>query len=331
MARRLLLIAPSNIGDAILASDVLALLRAQYPEAHLTVVAGTRAQALWQQDPRIQTLVDLGAYDSGLGRLRLAWALWRYQPQVVVDLRHTMYPLLLKPLTAWRYLRQPPRRVTHMRARHLWALECQAPATAPAVRAWQESAAPQAVLWHAPKDAAQIDTLWRRWQLEASRPVVVICPGARSHIKRWTAEGFAQVADRLIEEAQAQIVFSGEPDEDPIVQEILGRMRSPAHSAVGLTTVRQVAVLMQRAQAVLTNDSASLHLASAVGVPTAALFGPTDAVKYGPTAPRHALLRRPLFCAPCETALCRFNHECMRFLSAEEVYQAVRHLLRGAS
>jgi ADP-heptose:LPS heptosyltransferase len=316
---RLLLIGPSNIGDAILASDVLAALRQRYPEGHLTLVVGTRAQALFAGDPRIQTLVDMGRYDGGLGRMKLAWELWRYQPQVVVDLRQTAYPLLLKPLAAWRYLLRPPRTLRHMRARHLWTLRMHAPATA------STSAADG--LWPGPKDAAQIDALWRRWKLDERQPVVVICPGARSHIKRWTVEGFARVADRLIGEAQAQVVFSGEPEEEPIIQEILSRMQQRAHSAVGLTTIRQVARLMQRARVVITNDSASLHLASAMRTPTVALFGPTDALKYGPSAPRSRVLQRRLFCAPCEQALCRFNHECMRFVAPDDVYEAAAALL----
>ena len=127
LSQRVLIIGPSNIGDAILASDVIATVRARYPNAHLTLVVGERAHTLFAGDPRIQTLVDADAFDSAVGRLKLAISLWRYQPHVVVDLRHTAYPLLLKPLTAWRYLRQAPKTIMHMRDRHLWKLRVQAP------------------------------------------------------------------------------------------------------------------------------------------------------------------------------------------------------------
>ena len=177
------------------------------------------------------------------------------------------------------------------------------------------------------KDQAHVQTLCRRWQLTDGQPLVVICPGARSHIKRWTVEGFAQVADRLIREQRAQVVFSGEPDEEEVVDAIRRSMRSKAHSAVGLITVRQLSVLMRRAQLAITNDSASLHMASICAVPTVAIFGPTDDTKYGPTSPHHRVIRRRLFCAPCEQPLCRFSHECMRFVSAEEVFRAAEELL----
>ena len=326
LRQRALIIGPSNIGDAVLASDVVAAVHHRFSEAHLTLVVGARARRLFVEDPRVDTLVDADAFTSLGGRLKLALALWRYQPHIVVDLRHTAYPLLLAPLRVWRYLRQPPRTIRHMRERQLWKLRVQVPALA-AASPQREGSSGLEPLWIGAKDAGQIDTLWRRWGLEGARRLVVICPGARSHIKRWAAEGFARVADRLIEEAGAQIVFSGEPEEESVVQEVLGCMRYRACSDVGLTTVRQLGELMRRAQLVITNDSASLHVASALRVPTVAIFGPTDEAKYGPTSARRRVIRRRLFCAPCERSLCRFNHECMRFISSGEVYEAARHLL----
>ena len=320
LSRRILIIGPSNIGDAILMSPVVEVVHRSDPAAHVTLVVGERAAALFQDDPRVHALVETNRFDSPLGRLRLALALWRYHPQVVIDLRHTLYPLLLKPLTCWRYLSGSPRAASHMRERHLWTLRLHAPQIA-------ASDGIEGSVWLSPRDLSHADHLWKRWRLEQGKPLVIICPGARSHIKRWTAEGFARVAERLMAEAGAQVVFSGEPDEEPVIEEVLQRMDRRAHSAVGLTTIRQLGALMSRAQLVITNDSASLHLASALRVPTVALFGPTDAAKYGPTAPRSRALRRRLFCAPCERPLCRFQHECMRFISPEEVFRAAEELL----
>ena len=321
--QRILIIGPSNIGDAILASDVIRALVSTFPSAHVTLVVGARAKALFVEDPRIHSLVDADAFNTLAGRLTLAHALWRYHPHLVVDLRHTLYPILLKPLHAWRYLRQPPRTLRHMRERQVWKLRAQIPS----IRIAEAPGDHAGSLWLGAKDRAHIDGLWRRWDLDQTRRLVVICPGARSHIKRWTTEGVAEVADRLIAKDRATVVFSGEPDEEPVIEEIRGLMDQTAHSAVGITTIRQAAALMQRAQLVITNDSASLHLASALRIPTIAIFGPTDETKYGPTAPQQRVIRRRLFCTPCEQALCRFNHECMRFISANEVYQAAVELL----
>lgn len=327
MNQRILVIGPSNIGDAILAGDVVTVVRAAYPQAHLTLVVGTRAAAVFAGDLRVQALVDTAPFDSVLGRVQLARSLWRYHPHVVVDMRHTLYPMLLKPLRAWRYLLSPPRAMRHMRDRHRWKLHAQLPGLTPPGEglAWPHS------VCVSPKDEAHVEGLSRRWRLASDRPLVIVCPGARSHLKRWTVEGFARVADRLVDERHAEIVLSGEPEEKPIIEEIVERMHHRPHLAVGLTTIRQLGALMRRAGLVITNDSASLHLASAMGVPTLAIFGPTDETKYGPTAPRHRTIRRRLVCSPCEQPQCRFNHECMRFISAEEVYDAARELLESVA
>jgi heptosyltransferase-2 len=321
--RRILIIGPSNIGDAILAGDVVAIARQRVPGAHLTLVVGERAQALFLGDPRINTLVNADAFASLPGRVKLAVSLWRYQPHVLIDLRHTLYALLLKPLTCWRYFLQPPRTLSHMRQRHLWKFRAQAPGVFNASGAGNGSS-----VWASDKDRAHVEQLWRRWKLQPQDQVVVMCPGARSHIKRWTAEGFARIADRLIDEAGVHVVMTGEPSEEEIVEEIVASMHRKVYNAVGLLTIRQLGVAMQRAALVITNDSGALHMASAVRAPTVAIFGPTDAAKYGPTAPRHRAIRRRLFCVPCEQALCRFNHECMRFIAPDEVFAGALELLK---
>ena len=325
---RLLLIGPSNIGDAILAMDVLATLRRRFPDGHLTLAVGERAAALFAGDPRVDTLINLDEPSGLLDLLRLVLRLWREHPQVIVDLRHTALPLLLAPGRIGRYLRQPPKTVVHMRDRHFWKLQAQVPQLTERSGLGVEGSA---ALWCSEKDQAHIQQLCRRWELPGARPLVVMCPGARSHIKRWTAEGFAEVADRLIRDDQATVIFSGEPDERPVIEQIQQAMAQRAHSAVGLTTIRQLGLLMRQARLVITNDSASLHLASALRAPTLAIFGPTDELKYGPTAPHHRVIRRQLFCAPCEQPLCRFSHECMRFITPDEVYRAAHAILGTAT
>jgi ADP-heptose:LPS heptosyltransferase len=128
-ARRVLVIGPSNIGDGILVSEVVARVRQAHPKAQLTLVVGERAALLFEDDPRVQQLIVMERYERA-ARLNLLVKLWRWGPQVVVDLRGTAFPLALKPLSAWRYARRPPEKLTHMHDRHLWKLAAQAPEVA---------------------------------------------------------------------------------------------------------------------------------------------------------------------------------------------------------
>ncbi|MBI3324785.1 MAG: lipopolysaccharide heptosyltransferase II [Candidatus Omnitrophica bacterium] len=332
-AQRILVIGLSNIGDGVLMMPVVASLRERFPHAHLTLLVGERAQALFAHDPRVQRLECMEDFGGWLGRLRLIRLVWSLRPDALIDLRHTLLPLAWRPWRIFRYVRPVPRHVVHMRDRHLWRLSIQLGRQKAEGRRQNDSiprGEPHAAhdsVWIPEEARQQALRLLDRWHVDQRRPLVLICPAARSHTKRWDAARFGAVADRLIEEARVEVVLTGEPDEAPVIQDTLKAMRQTAHSALGLTTLQQLAVLMQRAQLVITNDSASLHLACAVDAPVLALFGPTDPRKYGPTGPRDRVIHRRLFCAPCEQALCRFSHECMRFISVEEVYETAKAML----
>jgi len=96
---------------------------------------------------------------------------------------------------------------------------------------------------------------------------------------------------------------------------------------VGGLDLAKLAALIRRCDLYLGNDSGVTHLASALGVATVALFGPTDPVKYGPFDSRDRIVRLGLVCSPCERALCPYDHECVRWLPAREVLAAVRSRL----
>ena len=321
-ARRILVIGLSNVGDGVLMSPVIARLSRAFPQARLTLLVGERARALFLDDPRVHELMGLDAFRGWSGRARLVGLLWRFRPGLLIDLRHTALPLVWKPWRAWRYFWPLPKQMP-MRQRHLLRLCRQAGMRLDG----SDTGSPS--LWISPDDQRHITTLTSRWKLPTSQPVVVLCPGARNHTKRWYTDRFAAVADRLIEEAGAEVVFTGEPDESETIRDVMAGMRHRAHNAVGCTTIRQLAALMQQAQLVITNDSASLHVADAVGTPVLALFGPTDPRKYGPTGGRGRVIQRRLFCVPCEQSLCRYAHECMRFIHADEVYRAAHQILGG--
>jgi ADP-heptose:LPS heptosyltransferase len=106
-------------------------------------------------------------------------------------------------------------------------------------------------------------------------------------------------------------------------------MKSRFYDFTDKTNIRQLAALLKRARLLITNDSAPLHLGCAMGTKVLAIFGPTDLRKYGPTGEFDAAINKKLFCSPCEKAVCKYNHECMRLISADEVYDAAKMMMEG--
>jgi heptosyltransferase-2 len=81
----------------------------------------------------------------------------------------------------------------------------------------------------------------------------------------------------------------------------------------------------------ISNDSGPMHLASALGVPTVAVFGPTDERETGPLGRASRVVRRQVECSPCLLKECPIDHRCMERVTVEEVYRASLDLLEGKS
>jgi len=105
---------------------------------------------------------------------------------------------------------------------------------------------------------------------------VLIHPGASRAIKRWPVENWVRLADALVEKWGVTISLTGDRSEKPLVEEIIGRMKSPAGNDAGLLSLSELALQQAEATAFLSGDTGPYHLAVAVGCPTVTLFAPTD-------------------------------------------------------
>ena len=316
---RVLFITLSNVGDAILTLPALDLVRQVHPGARVTVLASARSAPLFAGRAGVVEVIAHERHASWRSSLALWRRLRALRCDGLIDMRRTLWPLVVG--ARWRspLLRQPPRRLIHMRDRHLWRAQQALGTTA---------SAPPGTMAQPPDEGFAAQWL-RDERVPDEALLVAISPSARSHIKRWTAAGFAAVTDWLIAEERCHVLFTGEEDERDVIHGIIGRMRQPqaAHVAVGQTTLGQLAALLRRCRLLISNDSATMHLAAYLGVPVVAIFGPTDPRKYGPIGPTHRIIQRQLRCVPCEASLCRYHHECMEETTPEEVFNAARAIL----
>ena len=160
------------------------------------------------------------------------------------------------------------------------------------------------------------------------RPLVALAPGSVWATKRWPH--YAELAAAL--DREARIVVVGGAADAPLAGEIIARVPR-AVDATGQLSLLASAELIRRASALVTNDSAPLHLASATGTPTVAIFGPTvPAFGFGPLAPRSAIVGQELLaCRPCSShgpQRCPLGHwRCMRETSPASVATIVRGFL----
>jgi heptosyltransferase-2 len=154
-----------------------------------------------------------------------------------------------------------------------------------------------------------------------------IAPGASyGAAKCWPPERFAQLADRLISECGANVIFFGTPGEKEIESRIRSFMKAPAISLVGETSMRDLAALLASCSVFIGNDSGAMHVAAAVGLPVIGIFGSTDPLGTSPVTERFTLIREAVSCSPCFLRCCPVDHRCMTRISVNSVFSAAARL-----
>lgn len=161
-------------------------------------------------------------------------------------------------------------------------------------------------------------------------PLVILNPGAQyGAAKCWLPEYFAAVADRLQNELGATVIVSSAPRERKIVEEIAKHAKRPfidlGKIGPSLGALKEI---IRRADLMITNDTGPRHIAAALGVPVVTVFGPTHPEW---TEIYFALERKvaiKVFCGPCQLKTCPLDHRCMKGVTPDMVYATATELLR---
>ncbi len=161
--------------------------------------------------------------------------------------------------------------------------------------------------------------------------VVVLHPGSSDNLvlRRWPAERFARLGGLLVRELGARVVLSGVKDEEALAHSVREMMDHRATVAAGRLSLPGFAALCRRALLVVSNDTAAVHVASAMGTPVCGLYGPNTPFLYGPLGGRDLVFYAEISCSPCLSNLTsKLSHcrraRCMEAIGVEEVFSAIR-------
>jgi heptosyltransferase-2 len=169
-------------------------------------------------------------------------------------------------------------------------------------------------------------------------PLVGIAPGAaNSHAKRWPPDRMAGLVQRLAS-LGIRSVLLGSAGDRPAARELESSLAAsaapsggdpamPPIDLVGATDLDLLMGVVAQCDAFVSNDSGAMHLAAAIGVPVAAIFGPTDERATAPIGP-HRILASPVWCRPCHLRDCPIDHRCMKRVSVDMVLDAVTAMIR---
>ena len=160
-------------------------------------------------------------------------------------------------------------------------------------------------------------------------PLIMLNPGAQyGAAKCWPADYFAQLGDRFATELNATVLLSAAPRERTIVDTILAAMKRPAIdlSRYGLT-LGSLKDIIRRCDLMVTNDTGPRHIAAALDVPVVTLFGPTFPQWTEIYYAAERQLAEKVFCGPCQKKICPLDHRCMTQLLPSRVFDTSITLL----
>ncbi|MFH1414094.1 MAG: lipopolysaccharide heptosyltransferase II [Candidatus Omnitrophota bacterium] len=323
MINKILFVTLSNIGDVILTLPVLDSLRQHFPKAKVTVLAGLRLKYLFENNPKVKKVITYDKHARLNEKIRLFDELKKENFDIVVDLRNSLFGALLPA----RYRTSPfiriPKQLRHMRDKHLYKIQNLGSKLKLSTLKEHDD-----FLNIDSADKEYIENILRENNISGSDNLAVIASGARSHSKRWPKEKFKGLIDSLAIDSSFKIVLVGDKEDARINEYIASNVKNPILDLSAKTTLLQLGYLLKKAKLVITNDSAVLHLASYLNKPVVAIFGPTDEKKYGPWSKKYAVVKREIFCRPCEKAQCRFKTlDCIKLIKVEEVLREIKNIL----
>lgn len=168
---------------------------------------------------------------------------------------------------------------------------------------------------------------------EAGIPESFACihPGGRLPLKRWGRENFSRLCDRITQDLGRPVVLLGSPDEQALIAQISAGMRTHPFSLAGQLSLRELAGILAEAALFVCHDSGPMHIASAMGTPTVAIFGPSKSAETRPYAAMHQVVERPIACrSTCDESHCTNieHHACMQAITPDDVVKAAKIVLR---
>jgi heptosyltransferase-1 len=159
------------------------------------------------------------------------------------------------------------------------------------------------------------------------RPLIAIHPGTspKTIYKRWMPHLYSKLADRLVNELRATVIYTWGPGELELMEEIRGGMTEPSILGPQTESLTQLGEVYRQCDLYIGGDTGPMHIASLMGIPVVAIYGPTDPVVNEPFG-RHKKVRKEVGCNPCRNRSCK-DLTCLRMITAEDVFKAVKEIL----
>ncbi len=332
------------LGDAVMTTPALQAIKRGRPDAHITVLVRAKLADYWRHLPEVDAVIPIEAGESPWSVARKvrqgcfdAAVILPNSVRTALEIRLAGVPLRIGYPAKWRRwlinepLPPPRHRRKAIPARHQVHHYLELARRIGAEVLFPPEAGPEAFF---PTPALRMA---RRPAREPGVWRLGLCPGAEfGAAKRWLPERFSQTASHVATRERCEWVLFGVGGDAPVGAAIeaafeAGPLGSRLTNLIGKTSLTELMEMLATCDLLLTNDTGTMHLAAALGVPTVALFGSTEPRLTAPLGPGHQILRHQVECSPCFQRDCPLDFRCMEAITVEEASGAILRVLGSLS
>jgi heptosyltransferase-2 len=321
----------SSIGDILLTTPLLRAIRHRHRDARLTVLTKQAYAPLLSHNPHVDRIMALG---PGLALSRVAREIRAGGYTHRLDLHGSLRSHALRALAPGHWASYPKHRIARTllirtkrnRYRDRRPVPERYFSAALNLDVSPDGAPPEFFLG---PDAEQEAAAWLiRSGLAADRPLVTVAPGAAHATKRWPLEYWRALVSQIVSGGFSVAIVGG-PDDSRLGVSLAGTGHGQVANAAGAFGLQTTGALLRRSAAVVSGDTGVMHMATGVGTPVVALYGPTvEPFGFFPYTRRSTVLERALSCRPCSSQggpRCPLgHHRCMLEIRPDLVYDSVR-------
>jgi lipopolysaccharide heptosyltransferase II len=324
----------SSIGDILLTTPLLRAIRTKWPGARVTVLTRRQYVSLVSDNPNVTEVFGIGPQQ---GARSIAAQIKAVKYSHILDLQGGLrtFPLrLLAPGPWYGYSHRRLARAFLIRFKHNRYQE-----HVPVAERYFEAASDLGVepdggppeFYLNPVSEEKAAGWLARARVGTKRPMVAIAPGAAHATKRWPVEHWIKLVRQIVNTG-ADVVALGGPEDSAVGAEIAARGGPYVASAAGDVNLQETGGILRRAAALISGDTGVMHMATGVGTPVVAMFGPTvRQFGYFPYNAHASVVERNLACRPCSShgsAQCPLEHHlCMREILPDMVFTTLTRTL----
>ncbi len=340
----ILIIQLGDIGDAVLTLPLIESVYQAFPGRPILLCVREHARDLMEDIPHVHQVLSVNKQKRTLKnemihQLGFIKALRKHRPAVAIELRTGTRGAVIAGLsgattriaryandgTLWRnrlftHLVRPTREYGQYAAAH--HLNIVAP--------WGfRQKDPKPRIMAGARRRKRAEAIFRKARVPMNKPLVAVHPFSLWRYKEWQVSEMASLLDRIQGEHHLSVLVTGAPNERERARRLVEKCRIKPYNLTGETQIGDMPAVLLACALFIGVDTAALHIAAAVGIPTVGIFGPSSWINWAPRGGNHLIVKKGLACQPCSQKGCDGSESsrCLKELTTNEVYGVIRKML----